>query len=362
MYGTSPDTLIPPLSGAGDHGTLGGLGDDDHSQYALADGTRGDFAATVHTHTASDLTDFAEAVDDRVDGLLVAGTNVTLTYDDGLGTLTIDASSAGSHTHETSDIIGLTEAVDDRVAALIVAGTGISKAYDDANGTLTIAVSGTPAHTHAAADVIDFFEAVDDRVGDLLVAGTNVTLTYDDVSGSLTIDANSAGTHTHPTTDITGFDEAVDDRVAALIVAGDGFDETYDDGLGTLTFDVDPAFILSTIAENTVQHKATWAGLVSLSDASTITVDWSLSNQFGVTLGGNRTIEFSNLQHGQLIRIRLQQDGTGSRLVTWPSGIRWAGGSAPTLTTDPDKADWIGLLCTDSVTPVFDGGPGWANL
>ena len=30
-------------SGVTDHGALSGLADDDHSQYALADGSRGDF-------------------------------------------------------------------------------------------------------------------------------------------------------------------------------------------------------------------------------------------------------------------------------------------------------------------------------
>jgi len=42
-----------------------------------------------------DPTTFNEAVDDRVSQLLVAGTNITLTYNDGAGTLTIDASGGG---------------------------------------------------------------------------------------------------------------------------------------------------------------------------------------------------------------------------------------------------------------------------
>ena len=44
---------------------------------------------------ASQVTDFSEAVDDRVAALLVAGANVTLTYNDGSGTLTIAASGGG---------------------------------------------------------------------------------------------------------------------------------------------------------------------------------------------------------------------------------------------------------------------------
>jgi hypothetical protein len=53
------------------------------------------YALVAHTHTASQVTDFSEAVDDRVASLLVAGTNITLTYNDGANTLTIDAAAGG---------------------------------------------------------------------------------------------------------------------------------------------------------------------------------------------------------------------------------------------------------------------------
>lgn len=47
------------------------------------------------TQTASTISDFSEAVDDRVNALLVEGANITLTYNDGANTLTIDAASGG---------------------------------------------------------------------------------------------------------------------------------------------------------------------------------------------------------------------------------------------------------------------------
>lgn len=50
----------PPTStgsGVTDHGALTGLGDDDHTQYALADGTRGNFetAGAVAAHAANPM-------------------------------------------------------------------------------------------------------------------------------------------------------------------------------------------------------------------------------------------------------------------------------------------------------------------
>lgn len=44
--------------GVSDHGALTGLADDDHQQYALADGTRGDFASTNHGHVLADISDY----------------------------------------------------------------------------------------------------------------------------------------------------------------------------------------------------------------------------------------------------------------------------------------------------------------
>ncbi|MGL4396604.1 MAG: hypothetical protein ACRCS9_08710 [Hyphomicrobium sp.] len=51
------------------------------------------------TQTAATISDFSEAVDDRVAALLVAGTNITLTYNDNAGTLILDATGGGGATN-----------------------------------------------------------------------------------------------------------------------------------------------------------------------------------------------------------------------------------------------------------------------
>lgn len=56
----------------------------------------------------------------------------------------------------------------------------------------------------------------------------------------------------------------------------------------------------------------------ALSDGATITVDLSRPYKtFGVTLGGNRVLTFSNLYEGAIKLLIIKQDGTGSRTVTW---------------------------------------------
>jgi hypothetical protein len=57
-------------------------------------------SAAGHTHTAAQVSDFSEAVDDRVGALLAPGANVTLTYNDATNTLTIAAPVAGTGVSE----------------------------------------------------------------------------------------------------------------------------------------------------------------------------------------------------------------------------------------------------------------------
>ncbi len=94
--------------------------------------------------------------------------------------------------------------------------------------------------------------------------------------------------------------------------------------------------------------KAVKTALKSNTDGATITFDLNESNLHTVTLGGNRTLALSNPTVGQCFIIRLKQDGTGNRLVTWFSTIKWPDGSAPTLTTTANKVDTFGFICTAS--------------
>lgn len=115
--------------------------------------------------------------------------------------------------------------------------------------------------------------------------------------------------------------------------------------------------ISGTVGGSATYTKPTLNGSVSAltsdTDGATITFDMAASNTHTVTLAGNRTLALSNVSVGQSFKLRLQQDGTGSRTVTWFSTIKWAGGAAPTLTTTGGSADWFSFICTAS--NQFDG-------
>lgn len=79
-------------------------------------------------------------------------------------------------------------------------------------------------------------------------------------------------------------------------------------------------------------------------DASvSVDVDWSAARiQTKVLDQASTALTFSNTNPGRYVLI-LTQDGTGSRTVTWPTAVKWAGGTAPTLSTGASTSDVIGL-------------------
>lgn len=89
--------------------------------------------------------------------------------------------------------------------------------------------------------------------------------------------------------------------------------------------------------------------VITLTDGATVTVDLSKRGIHQVTLGGNRTIALSGETVGQVFILRLVQDGTGSRTISWFSGISWQnGGTVPTLTTTASKTDTFGFIVKSS--------------
>lgn len=80
------------------------------------------------------------------------------------------------------------------------------------------------------------------------------------------------------------------------------------------------------------------------SSGTSITINWRDGNTQLLTLTGNCTLTLSNPQDGGRYLIVLEQDGTGSRTVTWPSAVKWPAGAAPTLSTTAGKCDIVTLV------------------
>jgi hypothetical protein len=96
--------------------------------------------------------------------------------------------------------------------------------------------------------------------------------------------------------------------------------------------------------------------ITALTDDATITPDLAASNNFSVTLAGNRTLANpTNIVAGQSGSVFITQDGTGSRTLAFGSYWDFAGGTAPTLSTDAasvDRIDYVVRSAT-SIHAVF---------
>jgi hypothetical protein len=141
------------------------------------------FPPSGHSHVVADITDFNPGVEALVGSSLVAGTNVTVTYNPTTGKTTVSSSGGGgggsadwtditnkpttftpsAHTQAFSTITDGQEAVEDIVANQIIGGTGITTSYNDSTGKLTINASGGGGG--GASGIIDFAD-VFSGVGD----------------------------------------------------------------------------------------------------------------------------------------------------------------------------------------------------
>lgn len=96
------------------------------------------------------------------------------------------------------------------------------------------------------------------------------------------------------------------------------------------------------------------AEVYSPSAAGTAYLNLNKSNHHVITMpAGNITIAVGGASNYQRFTISILQDATGSRTVTWWATIRWAGGSAPTLTTTASKRDTFEFIRTG--TDTYDG-------
>lgn len=192
--------------------------------------------------SSTQVSNFNEAVDDRVGALITGQSGISVLYNDAsnqfiisfTGSLTGGSSVSGNyadnsaftgHTgntgiHFTQDQISITggqisdldAVVDYRVSlmtTLISGHSGINAAYNDSNDTIYIAYTGEAGgisvasftgHTGdtsihftqssisiTASQVSDFSEAVDDRVGASLIGTSGVSVSYDDASNLINL-------------------------------------------------------------------------------------------------------------------------------------------------------------------------------
>lgn len=117
--------------------------------------------------------------------------------------------------------------------------------------------------------------------------------------------------------------------------------------------------LIHASSSDKLETAASFRGVATATDAATITFNLNSADYHKVTLGGNRTLAVSNVSVGQMIVVRLVQDATGGRTVTWWGGILWNHLLAPVLDPTPGGSDVIVLLC---IAVDGYGNPVWEEL
>ena len=133
------------IKSLGTHYNVSGAGNSGGGTVTFTGGAGVDIAESSGTLTfTSDLseilTDFNERVDDRVGTMLTAGSNVSLTYDDAAGTLTVASTDTNTQLTE--------EEVEDFVGGMLTGNTEtlITVSYQDSDGTIDFVVDNDLAN------------------------------------------------------------------------------------------------------------------------------------------------------------------------------------------------------------------------
>jgi len=89
------------------------------------------------------------------------------------------------------------------------------------------------------------------------------------------------------------------------------------------------------------------------------TIDWSTGPVHKSTLTGNCTYTFTAPAQHKWVQLKMVQDGTGSRTVTWPGAVKWSGGAQPSWVTTASAVN-IATFYYDGTTYWGTGATGFA--
>lgn len=113
------------------------------------------------------------------------------------------------------------------------------------------------------------------------------------------------------------------------------------------THEADTTAVHGIADTSAVALKTETVNTVAATGATETLPDVGTATMHLLTLDANCTLTFPTAAAGKSFTLALKQDATGSRTVTWPAAVTWAGGVAPTLTTTAAKTDMFSFVCVN---------------
>jgi parallel beta-helix repeat protein len=171
-----------------------------------------------------------------------------------------------------------------------------------------------------------------DNTGDgIVIPATgcdNNTLTSNRVTGHTTNINDSASTT------IYGVGSAGASSTDNALTRWDGADGSTVQSSNVLLNDIDQISAVNTCTFDREYNNGTWLG-------SAKTVNWNNGQKQRAILGINVTLTLTDPPGPSNVLLRLIQDATGGRTVTWPASVMWPGGTPPTLSAGANAEDIV---------------------
>ena len=295
------------------------------------------------------------------------------------GTVNFGADGTGQDVNFYSGTAGDHMKWDASEEQLVITGTNAAVALHVADGNALFAddvtITGSLTVNGATTTISTTNTVVEDRLIELA----------NGASGSSTADAGIVIERGSDANQFIGWDESVNKFTVGETSATGASTGNLSITAGTLVADLEgdvTGSVTGAASLNLLKTGGTMTGAIDAADqiiqkpmlkdvgevvktiassSSDPSLDIEDGNVFKITLDNSPTFTITNptaTGRSCSITLFLLQDGTGSRIVTWPGTVKWAGGTAPTLTTTASRYDIIVLTTIDAGTTWFGAVSG----